>query len=156
MTKGSCTSSAGRCGSDTSFWLGPATARAARRLPPAPIFPCSDMVWTARHACKPPRAATFLSTISAAESWARDEVVFAPAAREMQDAKEIETARNLRNMCASSLQDLQTKLKPIKGVELAEGNRYSTASPSARKFPITTLTRSPRFTRLPTLEKAIQ
>ena len=34
--------------------------------------------------------------------------------------------------------------------------RYSTINPSALKVPISTITRSPRFTGLPLLEKAIQ
>src|SRR5205807_2807903 len=40
------------------------------------------------------------------------------------------------------------------GYEFAESERYSTTSPLARNFPITTLTRSPRFTCLPLFEKA--
>src|SRR5215475_2691677 len=47
-------------------------ARVDRRFPPAPSFPCNDIVWTARHACNPPRAATFLATISDAERFPLD------------------------------------------------------------------------------------
>jgi hypothetical protein len=42
------------------------------------------------------------------------------------------------------------------GYKLVENKRYSTTSPFARNCPITTFTRSPRFTRLPLFEKAIQ
>ncbi len=39
---------------------------------------------------------------------------------------------------------------------LGEGEFYSTIMPSARKVPISTLTRCPGFTYLPLFEKAIQ
>src|SRR5438309_10695252 len=83
----------------------------ARRFPPAPSFPCIDIVWTARHACKPPRAATFLSTIAAAESLACEGVSPPAAPREPANASDIELTSDLRNIDASSFQDLGLRLK---------------------------------------------
>src|SRR5450631_3025594 len=40
--------------------------RTAESPDPASILPVTDKVWTARQACRPPRAATFFSTICAA------------------------------------------------------------------------------------------
>ena len=44
----------------------------------------------------------------------------------------------------------------LHGDDLGAGLSYSTISPSAWKCPISTVTRSPGFTRLPEFEKAIQ
>src|SRR5882762_2956038 len=122
MLNGSWTSSAGRVGSDCllDFWSGIRTGIVARRFPPAPSFPCIDIVCTARHACKPPRAATFFSTIAAAESLVCEEVSPPAAARETANASDIEIPSDFRNIDATSFKDLRL------GLELRIGsNRIS-------------------------------
>ena len=66
----------------------------ARWFPPNPIFPSIVIVWTARQACNPPRAATFLSAISAADSFADAGELPAAAATEKTDATETRIARS--------------------------------------------------------------
>src|ERR1700730_7328907 len=69
-----------------------------RLFPPASIFPFIDRDGPPRQACRPPRAETFLSTISAAESWACGGRVSAPVAREMASTVKIQAATVFRNM----------------------------------------------------------
>src|SRR5438552_8169984 len=88
----------------------------ARRFPPATSFPCIDIVWTARHACKPPRAATFLSTMAAADSLACEGVSPPAAPRETANASDIEMTSDFRNI-ATSFEDLRLRL------ELSIGSR---------------------------------
>src|SRR5439155_1412687 len=89
------------------FLSGIGTEMVARRFPPAPSFPCIDIVWTARHACKPPRAATFLSTMAAAESLACEGVSPPAAPRETANASDIEMTSDFRNIDATSFEDLR-------------------------------------------------
>jgi hypothetical protein len=56
------------------------------------------MVWTARQACNPPRAATFLSAISAAESLAAAGATSAAAANDAARAIEIKSTGAFRNI----------------------------------------------------------
>src|SRR6267378_5457192 len=113
MLNGSWTSSAGRVGSDCllDFWSGIGTWLVARRFPPAPSLPCIDIVWTARHDCKPPRAATFFSTIAAAESLAGEGVSPPAAARETVNASDTQKISGFRNIDATSFEDLRLRLK---------------------------------------------
>ena len=55
--------------------------------------------------------------------------------------------------CHTIFQSKQNTSKPARA---SGSNRYSTSSPVTRKFPITTSTRSPRFTGRPAFEKTIQ
>src|SRR6476646_8157758 len=64
-----------------------------------------DIVWTARHASNPPRAATFLSTIAAAERLAGEGDVSPAAASETANASEVQTDNVFRNMDASSFEE---------------------------------------------------
>src|SRR2546430_3652822 len=113
MVNGSCTSSTGRVGSDCllDFLSGFGTGTVARRFPPAPNLPCNDIDWTARHACKPPRAATFFSTIAAAESLASEGVLPSAVASETANASDIEMATGFRNIDATSFKDLRLSLE---------------------------------------------
>src|SRR5260370_36955525 len=85
------------------------TGTVARRFPPAPSLPCIDIVWTARHACKPPRAATFFSTIAAAESLTCAGVSPPAAASETANASDIQTASDFRNIDATSFEDFRLR-----------------------------------------------
>src|SRR5882762_8177782 len=111
MLNGSWTSSAGRVGSYCllDFWPGIGTGTVARRFPPAPSLPCIDIVWTARHACKPPRAATFFSTIAAAESLTCEGVSPPAAASETANASDIQTASDFRDIDATSFEDFRLR-----------------------------------------------
>src|SRR5882762_9334094 len=111
MLNGSWTSSAGRVGSACllDFWSGIGTGTVARRFPPAPSFPCIDIVWTPRHACKPPRAATFFSTIAAAESLASEAVSLPAALSETANASDKQMASDFRNIDATSFVDFRLR-----------------------------------------------
>src|SRR5215472_10304568 len=124
MTNGSWASSTGREGTTISrdFLLrmfGADTSRVARRLPPAPILPCIERVWTARHAGNPPRAATFFCAISAADSLAAAGGVPGAALSETAMAVKVRTAKVLRSICAPSRENLTFRLPEYNGqVEL--------------------------------------
>jgi len=69
ITKGNWTCAVGRGGGMATPFLDPGEEMASvgRLLPPASILPVIFMVLTLRQACRPPRAATFLSTMAVAE-----------------------------------------------------------------------------------------
>src|SRR6266851_9896919 len=75
-----------------------------------------EIVWTARHACNPPRAAMFLSTIAAAERLAP--VGVSPAANaEMTNASEMQvtkTTKDFRTILCASMQSFALSLGKYK------------------------------------------
>jgi hypothetical protein len=105
------------------FWSGIGTGTVACRFPPAPSLPCIDIVWTARRDCKPPRAATFFSTIVAAESLVCEGVSPPAAVIETANASDIQTASDFRKIDAASFEDLRSVKPPASVRRLADGGR---------------------------------
>src|SRR5438445_7972444 len=67
--------------------------------PPASSLPLQDMLWTARQACSPPRAATFFSAICAAVSLAAGGVLVSVAARTREPHRQTRTVKGNEHLC---------------------------------------------------------
>src|ERR1700686_986744 len=106
-----------------------------------------DRARTARHACSPPRTATFFSMTCSAVRLTTEDGTSAPKPRETAKARKLPTKTVVRD-----IDDRSFVARELWGI----GESYWTKRPSARNCPITTLTRCPGFTCRPLFEKAIQ
>jgi hypothetical protein len=61
------------------------------------------MLWTARHACNPPRASTFFATISSADNLDPAGGISAGAAMQTADARDMQVSNDLLNIWKPSL-----------------------------------------------------